>query len=175
MKTHWKKNNDSRYISGEDLKDGIEINKGLKPEMVVKIVGFSDKETYDQTDKEKTIKTGLMLFDLERNVPIEKPLILNNTNAKFLIKEFGSPFMEDWTGKPIILWAQPDKRFDFVARLKKFYAPQISDANGLAVLNESKTLDELKTNWSKLSKAEQALPTIINLKETLKNRLTNES
>lgn len=48
----------------------------------------------------------------------------------------------------------------------------LSDVNGSKILNESTTLDELKNNWSKLTKQEQSLPTIITLKETLKNKLS---
>lgn len=44
-KTHWKKNNDSNFISGEDLISGL---KGLKPEMVVVIEKFNDAESFDQ-------------------------------------------------------------------------------------------------------------------------------
>lgn len=171
MKTHWKKNNDPRYISGEDLKNGVEIGKGLRPEMVVKIVGFEDKETYDQTSRETTLKTGLWLFDLETNKKIYKPLILNATNAKECQKQFGSPFMEDWLEKPIVLYAQPDKRFEFVARLKKYYPPQVSDKNALSILNQSKTLEDLKANWEKLTPQEKNIPSVIKLKETLKTQL----
>ena len=102
-KTFWKKNNDSRYISGEDLKEGISINKGLKPEMAVKIVSFEDMETFDQTDNQKKIKTGFILQDLNGN-KLYKPVILNTINAKFCIKEFGSGYMEDWIGKPLVLY-----------------------------------------------------------------------
>ena len=49
--------------------------------------------------------------------------------------------------------------------------PKISDANGLAVLNSSKTHAELTANWSKLSNSEQALPRINALKDNLKKTL----
>ena len=51
-------------------------------------------------------------------------------------------------------------------------ASKPSDANGINILNQSKTLDELKSNWSKLSIQEQAMKTIINLKDSLKNQLS---
>jgi hypothetical protein len=47
--------------------------------------------------------------------------------------------------------------------------PKISDANAIKILNTSKSLDELKVNWEKLSKDECKLPTVISLKEKLKN------
>jgi hypothetical protein len=49
--------------------------------------------------------------------------------------------------------------------------PTISDVNSLQVLNTSKTITELQANWSKLSKDEQAIPTVMALKETLKTTL----
>lgn len=48
---------------------------------------------------------------------------------------------------------------------------EISDANGLAILSDSKTLIELQTNWGKLSKEEKTLPTILAKKELLKTKL----
>lgn len=166
-KTHWKKNNDSRYISGEDLMSGL---KGLKPEMHVVIERFEDAETFDQTTQSKSVKTGFYLKELT-GAKVYKPVILNNTNAKFCVKEFGSDFMEDWLNKPLVLYAMPDKRHGFVARFKKYYPPAISDVNALTILNKSTTLDELKINWSAISKQEQALPTVAALKEQLKTRL----
>ena len=121
MKTPWSKNNDSRYISGEDLQFGLELNKGLKPEMVVKISTFKDSETFDQNAQEKIIKTGLTLIDIETGNELYKPLILNNINGDFLEKEFGSIYLEDWIGKEFVLYAKADKRHVFVARCKKYY------------------------------------------------------
>ncbi|MCY7291362.1 MAG: hypothetical protein LH615_04185 [Ferruginibacter sp.] len=48
---------------------------------------------------------------------------------------------------------------------------EISDLNGLTILNLSTTDAELRLNWSKLSNEEQAYPTIVALKEKLKNTL----
>ncbi len=167
-KTHWKKNNDPKYISGEDLKDGIEIGKGLAPEMVVIIDRFEDSETFDQNQNAKVIKTGFWLKDLNGN-KIYKPVILNNTNADFCIKEFKSQFMEDWLNKPLVLYARPDKRHGYVARFKKYYPPaQISDVNALKLIESSKDLDDLKSNFLSLSKDEQRLTTVIAKTESLK-------
>lgn len=49
--------------------------------------------------------------------------------------------------------------------------PDISDTNAIGILNQSTTLVELQTNWSKLSKSEQSLPTIVALKDSLKTTL----
>lgn len=169
--THWRKNNDPKYISGEDLKKGIEIGKGLRPEMVVVIDKFEDAETFDQSSQKKVIKTGFWLKELN-GTKVYKPVILNNTNASFCIKEFGSEFMEHWIGKPMVLWAMPDRRHGFVARFKKYYPPvQITDTEALLLLSKCNTLEELASTWSGLSADEKKLPTVMAKKESLKTTL----
>lgn len=172
--THWKKNNDPRYISGDDLKNGIQIGKGLKPEMVVTISKFEDKETFDQNSQSKVTKTGFWLREYPSGTPLYKPVILNNTNAKFCINEFKSEFMEHWLDKPLVLWAMPDKRHGYVARFKKYYPPaQVTDVNAIKVLNECNTLEELGNAWtSKLTADERKLPTVLAKKEELKTKLS---
>ena len=49
--------------------------------------------------------------------------------------------------------------------------PNVSDTNAIKLLNESKTILELQTNWSKLNPQEQALPTVNALKDKLKTTL----
>lgn len=49
--------------------------------------------------------------------------------------------------------------------------PNISDTNAITILNGSKTILELQTNWSKLNPQEQSLPTVNALKDKLKTTL----
>ena len=49
--------------------------------------------------------------------------------------------------------------------------PDIDDTNARNILGASKDLNALKSNWSKLNKNEQALPSIMALKNKLKNTL----
>ena len=49
--------------------------------------------------------------------------------------------------------------------------PNISDVNATSILNESKSLEDLQKNWSKLTKQEQSLPSIVALKDKLKTQL----
>lgn len=168
-KTHWRKNLDPRYVSGEDLKASLH---GLSPEMVVAVHEMKDAPTFDQSTQKEVTKTSLWLMDLVTKKLIYKPVILNVSNAKFFAKEFSSDYIEDWYGKPVVLYALPDKRFGHVARFKHYYPPaQITDTAALAKLNESKTLAELQTNWSEITKAEQNLPTVTALKDKLKGEL----
>lgn len=170
--THWKKNLDPRYISGEDLKSGIEIGRGLRPEMVVEILRFEDKETFDQNQGKKSIKTGFFLKDVESGRELYKPVLLNNTNAGFCIKEFKSDFMEHWIGKPFVLYAQADTRHGFVARFKKYFPkPTITPDKALAALEKSKDLAGLQANWLGLSSEEKNIPAVAAKKEELKAKL----
>jgi hypothetical protein len=166
--THWKKNNDSRYISGEDLKGSL---NGLKPEMTVVITKFQDTDTFDQSTQLKVIKTGFFLKELNGK-DLYKPVILNKTNAIFCLKEFQSEYMENWLDKPILLYAKPDSRHGYVVRFKKYYAPPtITDKNALVILSKSESLKDLITNWNKLSVDEKNLPTVLAKKDTLKATL----
>jgi hypothetical protein len=164
--TSWKKNIDTRYISGEDLKDGI---KGLKKEMNVVIARFEDAETFDQSTQKKVVKTGFFLKELNGK-ELYKPVILNKTNAVFCRTEFGSDYMEHWLNKPFVLYACPDKRHGYVARFKKYYPPQISDANALGVLSVATTKEQLAEFWGTLSAEEKKLPKVIALKDSLKKQ-----
>ena len=168
-KTHWKKNIDSRYISGEDLKSSL---RGLRPEMVVVVDDMKDSPTFDQSTQKEVTKTSLWLKELNGN-KVYKPVILNTTNAKFFVNEFKSEFIKDWYGKPVVLFAMPDKRFGHVARFKHYYPPaQVTDTNALATLNKATSVSQLGELWASLSIEEKKLPTVLSLKETLKSKLS---
>lgn len=170
-KTNWKKNNDSRYISGEDLKSGL---RGLSAEMVVKIVRFQDTDVYDQNQNQKQVKTGFWLATLDGK-ELYKPLILNVTNAKFCAKEFKSDFMEDWIGKPLVLFACPDKRFNFVARFKKYNPPVTNPTELIKKLQEATNLSQLATIWNALTAEEKNIKSVIDEKERLKASFQNQT
>jgi len=160
-KTHWKKNNDSRYIAGEDLQSSFH---GLRPEMAVMIDKFEDTETFDQQKNSKIIKTGLWLKELNGQ-PLYKPVILNNTNAKFFLKETGSDFMEDWVGIPVTLYAQKDSRHGYVVRFKKYFMPQlVKDSEqfvkALEAMQGGKvTIEQIKKKYQLSKEVEQLLLT----------------
>lgn len=170
QKTHWRKNLDPRYVSGEDLKNSLH---GLRPEMVVCVHEMKDAPTFDQSTQKEVTKTSLWLKDLSNNQVIYKPVILNVSNAKTFAKEFNSDFIEDWYGKPIVLFAMPDKRFGHVARFKHYYPPaKMTDTSAIALLNTATSLTELGEKWTALSAEEKKLPTVLALKETLKTKLS---
>jgi hypothetical protein len=166
--THFKKNLDSRYISGEDLQAEL---KGLKKEMNVVITRFDDAEAFDQKSQSKSIKTGFFLSNYPSNVALHKPVLLNSTNADFLRKEFGSDFMEHWLNKPFCMYAKADKRFGHVVRFKSYVAPYVDDKKALELLGKCKTKGELKTAWDSLSAQEKLVPSVMAMKDSLKDTL----
>lgn len=169
-KTHWRKNLDPRYVSGEDLKNSLH---GLKPEMLVSIAEMKDAPTFDQSTQKEVTKTSLWLKDSATGQIIYKPVILNVSNAKFFSKEFNSDFIEDWYNKSVVLFAQPDKRFGHVARFKHYYAPAKATPDAaISILNEATTLDELGSKWAELSADEKKLPAVLAHKDSLKAKLS---
>jgi hypothetical protein len=169
-KTHWRKNLDPRYISGEDLKNNLH---GLRNEMVVCVQEMKDAPTFDQSTQKEVTKTSLWLKDMATGKVIYKPVILNVSNAKTFAKEFGSDFIEDWYNKPIVLFAQPDKRFGHVARFKHYYPPsQVTDTNAIDLLSTATSLEQLTEAWGKLTADEKKLPTVVAKKDAMKGALT---
>lgn len=172
-KTPWRKNIDPRYISGEDLLNGLELGKGLRKEMVVCIIQQQDAPAFDQKLQAETTKTSLHLKDLETGKTIYKPCLLNVTRAEFLTKESGgSIYIEDWYGIPFVMYAKPDKRHGHVVAFKKYYPPaQITPDAALTKLRACTTQSELVEAWKGLSGAEKALPAVLAEKDKLKGEL----
>lgn len=86
-KTHWKKYCNPNYLGAYAFQPGEEKTvtiKEVKRELV-----------QNQNGKEECTVAHFM-----EDV---KPLILNVTNAKMISKVWGSPYIEDWAGRRIIL------------------------------------------------------------------------
>lgn len=113
-----------------------------------------------------------------------KPMVANSTNRKTIAsivkdaKQLGptdSRNIGNWSGVTIELTFDPT-----IVMMGKVVGgivvvpPKvevIDDTEALTVLGRSTTLEELKTNWSSISKKEQALPSVMAKKEELKNEL----
>jgi hypothetical protein len=149
-KTHWKKNIDSNYISGEDLQSSL---KGLKPNMTVVIERFTDSKSFDQKKQQDIVVTSLFLKEFG-GASLYKPTILNRTNAKFLVNEFKSDFIEDWINKPFTMYAQQDKRHGYVVRFKTVALPfLIKDSENFlkckeAIQKQGYTVDQIRTKYN---------------------------
>lgn len=170
-KTPFRKNLDKRYISGEDLLNGIEMKKGLRPEMVVTLVKFSDAPAFDQQAQKEVDKTALFLKEYPNGNLLYKPCLLNVDRSKFMSKELanGSAFIDDCdTAKPFVIYAKPDRRHGHVVAFKKYFAPPtVTDVEALRLLNQCDSKERFKEVWTGLSQEEKKLPTVIALKDLL--------
>jgi len=113
-----------------------------------------------------------------------KDMVANSGNRKIIneiVKEklgcssAESRMLPNWKGIQIDLWFDPSvKMMGKVTggiKVKPVVKKVVSDANALTILNSSKTIAELQTNWQKITPSEQHLPTVIALKEKLKTDL----
>lgn len=113
-----------------------------------------------------------------------KPMVANSGNRKIIndiVKEklgctsAESRMLPNWKGIQIDLYFDPSRKMMGKVTggigVKPVVKKIISDANALSVLNTSKTLLELQSNWGKITPSEQHLPTVIALKEKLKSEL----
>lgn len=94
--THWKKLQNPDYLGAYSLQPGEEpiytiARVGL--EMVIGADGKKDECT------------------VARFVEKVKPMILNVTNCKTIANMYGTPYIEDWTGKRIQIYAAKIKAF----------------------------------------------------------------
>lgn len=97
MKTHWKKLDNPNYLGAYSLMDGEEKDLTLTIDKVV----IEEVATDRGTD---TCKVAYFKED-------QKPMILNATNCKAISVIYGTPYIEDWSGKKITI---------YVARIKAF-------------------------------------------------------
>lgn len=94
-KTHWKMLTNPNYIGAYSLQPGEE-----RTVEIVKVV----KESVKGTDGKAEDCTVAYLKD-------SKPMILNATNCKTLSKIYGTPYIEEWAGKSVIIHSEKVKAF----------------------------------------------------------------
>lgn len=173
-KTPFRKNLDKRYISGEDLLNGVEMKKGLRKEMVVTFVKFNDAPAFDQKLQKEVDKTAIWLKEYPNGKTLYKPCLLNVERAEFMSKELanGSMFIDDCDDSiPFVIYAKPDRRHGHVVAFRKYYAPSNeSDTESLELLSKVGSLDDLKLTWESLTPSQKKLPTVVAKKDELKKR-----
>ena len=113
--THWKRLNNPDYIGAYALEPGQDLVATIKTVKRELITGADGKK------EECTV-----VYFAEST----KPLILNTTNAKTIEKIYKTPYIEDWQGKRIQMFATPVKAFgDTVDALRiRPYVPKSSQA-----------------------------------------------
>lgn len=158
---------------------------GIDVEAIVEEKGnciLTIKEAYYDTNVDVSgNKTNGYFIDFEEPV---KPMVANSGNRKIIndiVKEklgctsAESRMLPNWKGIQIDLWFDPSvKMMGKVTggiKVKPVVKKVVSDVNALAILNKSTTINELKINWELLTPTEKNLPTVIAIKETLKNTL----
>lgn len=166
-KTHWKKNVDSNFISGEDMKFGL---NDLNEELDVYLSHFEDGETFDQNQNQKQIKTVMHFKKVSDNKELHKGVLLNKTNALVFKSLLNSPFVDDWLEYPITIYAQSDKRHGWVVRFKPLkIRGEIKDV--ITALKSAKTLEELTATFKGLDVVWQNNMIILNKASELKIKL----
>lgn len=93
--THWKKLTNPDYIGAYSLLPN--------EERVVEIESVTRKMVKGEGGKEEECTVA--------NLKGEKPFILNKTNCKTLERIYGTPYIEQWYGKSIIIFAAKIKAF----------------------------------------------------------------
>ena len=89
-KTHWKKMVNLDYLGTYSLEDG--------KDMTLTIASVAQEMVASNNGR----KEQCMVARFKENV---KPMILNRTNAKTITKVTGSPYIEDWAGHRITIYA----------------------------------------------------------------------
>lgn len=104
-KTHWKQLQDSPYLGAYSLQPGQEI---------VLTIARAGKEAVMGADGKK--EDCLCVHFAEKGV---KPMVVNATNAKTITKVAGTPYIEDWAGTRIQIYAEKVRAFgDVVEALR---------------------------------------------------------
>lgn len=94
--THWKKLNNPNYLGAYSLQPNEE------PVLTIKSVGLEMVVGTDGKKEECTVAHFMEGV---------KPMILNVTNCKTIEKVHGTPFIEQWAGKKIRIYATTVKAF----------------------------------------------------------------
>lgn len=163
-KTHWKKEYSYDYIGAYSLPtDGSDLILTIKDTKTEKVIGGDGKK-----------QDCFVVYFAEKD---SKPMILNRTNAKTIQKVYGTPYIEDWVGKKIQLYATSVNAFGTVTdalRIRDFkpVVKELDVTSAIAKLNAATTLEEVKEAYEKLSREEKYNKTILELKAALKTKFT---
>lgn len=91
-KTHFRKLANVDYLGAYSLYD----NDGIVHDLDIAITSMSKKEVIGDQGKRDMCTVA--------QIQGQKPMILNSTNQKMLAKLMGSPFIENWYGRPFTIY-----------------------------------------------------------------------
>jgi len=159
-KTHWKKNYNSDYLDSESFNG---------KDTILKIARTATKKVYAAGEDAKDC--FIVFFD-----GVKKPMILNKTNAKTITKVVGSPYVEDWIGKLIVLGVEKVKAFGDVVEalrvrnIKPAPAKAVDYTAEIDTLRGCTSLEQLQTTYLGLNAA--AKLALVGVKDEMKAVLT---
>ena len=96
-KTHWRSMDDNNFLGHWDFKPGE------KKELTIKQV---DKKTVFNIKKQENNDVTTISFEQDY-----LPMILNKINRKSITIALGTPFIEEWVGRSIVLFTVKGKFF----------------------------------------------------------------
>jgi hypothetical protein len=94
--THWKKLTSPLYIGSHDLQPGQEVKVTIESVSKEPVKGPDGKEELCIVAKLKGA---------------QKPMILNKTNCKIIARVLDTPYIEEWSGKSVIIYSAKVKAF----------------------------------------------------------------
>lgn len=137
-KTHWKKLTNPNYLGSYAFQPGEEKTvtiKDVKREIV-----------QSQNGKEECT---VAYFEEDL-----KPLILNKTNAEAISKVWGTPYIEDWPGRKIILKVKKVSAFgdmvDAVRVSSERPTEEVKKCESCAVVVPAKIAEITKTKYGRI-------------------------
>lgn len=135
-KTHWKRLVNPDYIGAFSLDNGKDMNITIEKVVRELVTGSGGKK------EECTVA----------HLRGSKPFIINRTNGKMIQKIVGSPFIEDWAGQTITVYATTTKVAgeDVECLRVRPVLPKIDRTKDAARLKASATLSDLKAVWSQV-------------------------
>lgn len=150
-KTHWKMLVNPDYIGAYMLEQGQDMVitfESVKREMVTGSGGKKEECTV-------------------AHLRGQKPFIVNRTNGKMITKVLGTPYIEDWVGKSVTVYATTTSVAGEKTECLRVRPtlPVIDRSAQVAQINACKTIEELKTVWAAVGCPEL---------ETIKNNKKNE-
>ncbi len=170
MKTHYRKMLKSDHLGVADLEEMQENGQSLiftikqaRAERGAKVAG-------------KTLDCNVVYF-----VENIKPLVVNATNSKQISKLAGSPFLEDWAGVKIELYADGNVKMkgEIVGGVRvsplQPKIKEIDTSNAIEKLKNCHNEQELKDCWVSLSDDEKRNTLIIKTKDEKKNEIAQRN
>jgi len=118
VKTHWKKKFNYDYLGTYSLPNGEDIVGTIKELKDEEVTGTGGQK-----------ETCLVCYFTD----LDKPMILNRTNCGSIAKIYGSPYIEDWVGNRVQIYAKEGvKAFGTTTdalRIREFIPKQRSEAD----------------------------------------------